>query len=127
MPDPEKKTDGNVLEPVKVTVIGTQQDDIPANGTLATTPKSTQPNLIVIAVQPIVAILVRFANSYLTMLVGLVTAGMATNIIPAGDFADLVLSCAKLSLAGAGLGFLKDLVTVFGRLENKFPLLTGSV
>jgi hypothetical protein len=26
-----------------------------------------------------------------------------------------------------GLGFLKDLVTIFGRLENKYPLLTGGV
>lgn len=115
------------LPPVAVTVIGTKSDAIPAPGTVAVTPKETQPNLIVNVVTPLAAILIRFVNAYLTMLVGLVSAGMATNIIPAQDFGQLVLACAKLSVAGAGLGLLKDLVTVFGKLEQKFPLLTGSV
>ena len=75
----------------------------------------------------IAAISIRFINSYLTMLVGLVGAGMVSNIIPAHDFIQLVQSCAKLSLAGAGFSFLKDLVTVFGNLEKKYPLLTGNI
>ena len=121
------KTSTAPLEPVTVTLIGTKADDIPSPGTVAVTPKQTQPNLIVNVVTPAAAILIRFVNAYLTLLVGLVTAGMATNIIPATDFGQLVLACAKLSVAGAGLGLLKDLVTIFGKLEQRFPLLTGSV
>jgi hypothetical protein len=45
----------------------------------------------------------------------------------ANGFGHLVLTCAGLSVAGAGFGLLKELVTVFGRLEGKYPLLTGSV
>lgn len=69
------------------------------------------------------ALLVRFINAFLTMLVALTSAGMTTNIIPAKDFMDLVLKCATLSVAGAGLGLMKDLVTIFGKLEQKIPLL----
>lgn len=82
-----------------------------------------QPNIIIQVVSPMLAILVRFVNSFLVMLVSLVSAGMTTNIIPAKDFMDLVVKCATLSVAGAGLGFLKDLVTVFGALEKRWPLL----
>lgn len=122
------ETEKTVTAPVEnlaVTIIGTG-DGGARTGTVAVTP-GLQPNLIVNVVGPLMAILVRFLNAYFTMLVGLVSAGMATNIIPAADFWHLVLKCAQLSIAGAGLGFLKDLVTVFGRLEAKYPLLTGSV
>lgn len=61
------------------------------------------------------------------MLVGLLSAGMTTNLIPSSDFIHLVFKCATLSLAGAALGLLKDIVTIFGKLEQKYPLGTGSV
>lgn len=113
-------------EVVKVALIGTGDGTMPEHGTVVETAED-QSNLVVVIVQPLVAILIRFANAYLITLVGLVTGGMATDIIPAADFAALVVSCAKLSLAGAGLGLLKDLVTIFGKLEQKYPLLTGSI
>jgi len=118
------------IPPVEVSVIGTPTPPGTTppltTGTVAQTPDH-QPNLVVNVVAPVVAILVRFANVYLTMLSGLVVAGMTSNIIPAADFLHLVMRCAQLSVAGAGVGLLKDLVTVFGRLENKYPLLTGSI
>lgn len=115
------------IPPVEVTVIGTGTGASPlTTGTTGTTPDH-QPNILVTVISPLMAILIRFANAYLTMLVGLITAGMATNIIPASDFLHLVKACAQLSVAGAGLGLLKDLVTVFGGLERKYPLATGSV
>ncbi len=122
-----KGTAEGLVPPVTVTLIGTKNDDIPAPGTVAITPKDSQPNLIVNVVTPVAAIFIRFANAYLTTLIGLVTAGMATDIIPATDFVSLVIECAKLSLAGPGLSFGKDLITVFGKLEQKYPLLTGSI
>ena len=117
------------IPPVEVTVIGdgTGNGGAPLqSGTVLATPDH-QPNVIVTVVTPIAAIVIRFLNNYLTVLLGLVTAGMATNIIPARDFEHLVIKCATLSLASAGLGLIKDLVTVFGRLEQRYPLMTGSV
>lgn len=130
MPD-DKVTDTQPLAPVKVTVIG--QGDVsggPApmiTGTIATTPLTHQPNLVAIVVSPLLAILIRFGNNYLTILVGLIGAAMVSDVIPYTDFVNLVTKCAGLSVAGAGFSALKDMVTIFGRLETKFPLLTGSV
>jgi hypothetical protein len=113
---------------VVVTVIGgTGNGGAPlTTGTKATTPDH-QPNLVVRVINPLVALAVRFAYAYLTMLVGLVAAGQTSDIIPAKDFVDLVLACAKLSVAGAGFGLLKDCLTLFSQLEKKYPLATGSV
>jgi hypothetical protein len=116
------------LATVKVAIVGTGTGDggIVQNRMVLQTPEG-HPNLLVKVVSPIGAILIRFVNSYLTVLVALVGAGMTTDVIPADDFVALVMACAKLSVAGAGLGALKDVVTVFSGLEKKFPLATGNV
>jgi hypothetical protein len=128
----DKMTTSAPVEPVHTTVIGVgnaSQEFLPS-GTIATTPGAAQPNLIINVITPLVAILVRFGNLFGTTLVGLLVAAMT----PAGgkllythDFWSMLLTCANLSLPVAALGFIKDLVTIFGRLENKFPLLTGKV
>ena len=127
----EKRTEAASLDPIPVTVIGTGSiSGGPApmkTGTVATTAAPHQPNLLVTVISPLMAIVIRFINTYLTILVGLVAAGMTSDVIPHSDFISLVMKCLGLSVAGAGVGFLKDLVTVFGRLEEKFPLLTGNV
>lgn len=129
-PDP-KVTAASPLAPVSVTVIGTSEvAGGPApmvSGTIATTPATNQPNLAVTVISPFLAIGIRFVNTYLTILVGLVAAGMTSDAIPSTDFFNLVLKCAGLSVAGAGIGLLKDTLTIFSRLEGKFPLLTGNV
>ena len=116
------------LAPVAVTVIDTGHGDetIP-NKVIAKTPNSETPNIIVTVVGPVMALFVRFMNVFLTSLVGVVTAASATNLIPATDFLDLLWKSATLCVAGAGIDLLKNLVTIFGRLESKYPLLTGSV
>lgn len=114
------------IAPVAVTIIGTGDGGTPMTGTTAVTP-GNQPNLLVTVVTPIRAISIRFINAYLAILAGIVIGGMTTNIIPAKDFMDLLVKSAGLSIAGAVVGFLKDLVTVFGKLEQKYPLLTGNV
>lgn len=131
MTDREKVTEATELRPVTVTLIGhgpaTGGPTPLESGTVATTPALHQPNLLVTVIPPALAILVRFVNNYLTILVGLVAAGMTSDVIPSADFASLVWKCAGLSIAGAGLGALKDLVTIFGKLEGRYPLLTGNV
>lgn len=113
------------ITPVVVTAIDPGHSNVPQ--TLVGETPEAQPNVVVNFVTPLLAIVIRFINAYLTTLVGLVAAGLSSNIIPASDFASLVWKCAQLSIAGAGLGLLKDLVTIFGKLETKYPLWTGSV
>ena len=103
---------------------------IPTGTTVVARTADHHPDLVVTFVNPVLAILVRFVNTFLVQFVGLLVAAMT----PAGghhlytsDFLHAVILCANLALPGAGLGLVKDLVTIFGRLEQKFPLLTGSV
>lgn len=115
------------IEPIKVAVIGTGTGDgSPMTSQMLVTPDH-QPNVMVKIVTPLVAIGIRFANAYLTALVGLVLAGSTTTAIPAKDFGDLLLKCASLSLAGPVVALVKDIITILTGLERKFPLATGSV
>jgi hypothetical protein len=128
MADQAKTTESRPVHAVQLAVISSGDTGmIPAQGIEAKTVGVHMPNFVVTAVSPVRAILIRFINAYLTMMVGLVMAGMASDVIPAEDFLHLLIACAKLSVAAAGVGFLKDCVTIFGRLESKYPLTTGSI
>ncbi len=121
----DEKVVTEVLQPVSVTVVGT--GDGLVKGAKAVTPPD-QPNIVVNVVQPIVAIGVRFLHNYLTAVVTLITAGMLDkNVLPASDFGHMVLLSAGLAFGGAALMVLKDFVTIFAKLESKFPLASGSV
>ncbi len=122
-----KTTASRPVEPVTVTVVASADASRLQQGTVATTPGIHAPNIIVSVVPPILAVAIRFANAFLTALLGILTGAMASDIIPASDFLHLVYKCAGLAVAGAGVGLIKDLITIFGRLEQKNPLLTGSV
>ena len=123
----DKKAEATTLEPVTVTVIGTKADDIPTSGTVAVTPKASQPNLIVNAVTPLVAIAIRCINVYVGTLLGILSGAMTTDVIPSADFAELFVKCAGLAVAGTVVLTLKDVGTVLSGLEKKYPLLTGSI
>lgn len=119
MGDPAK------VEPV--TIIGTGDGGPPlTSGIVAQTPDHL-PNLAIRVVTPIVAIGVRFVNTYLTLMAGIVTAGMTSDVLPYEDFRGLLILGAKLAVSGAVVGLIKDVITVFGKLEKQYPLLTGSV
>lgn len=126
MTDPIK-TEVLPIPPMSVSIIsGTGPGSPIPSGTVVATPDH-QPNLVVQVVTPIAAIAVRFVNTFLTSLIGILTGAMATNVITATDFLHLVYKCAGLSIAGAVIGAIKDCVTIFGKLESKFPLGTGSI
>jgi hypothetical protein len=117
---------------VTISIVGTGTGDgggvAPTpNQTLALVP-GTQPNLLVNVITPAAAIFVRFVNVFLTTFVGLLTAaGVGDKIFVSTDFRGLVLTCLWASLISAGVATLKNLITVFGRLEGKYPLATGSI
>ncbi len=124
----DEKTVTEVMQPQIVTIVGTGDGGITRN-TTATTPPD-QPNLVVNVVSPLVAVLVRGGNLYVTTLVGLVAAAMSPQggaLLYTSDFWHMLLTCANLAIPVVGLGVLKDVATIFGKLEHKFPLLTGGV
>lgn len=126
----EKITQSRPVEPVQVAVIGTGDSSKLATGVQAVTPDPHQPNLIVTVVGPAFAIVIRFINVFLAQFSGLVLAGMAgpgAKLLYTGDFLQFLGTCASLSLPGAIVDLVKNLVTIFGRLERKYPILTGSV
>jgi len=127
MAEDNKVTESRPVEPVVVTIIGTGDSSKLPTGTEAETPGAHQPNLVVSMVGPVLAVSIRFINTFLTVLLGILMGAMGTDVIPASDFWDLLFKCAGLSVAGAVVGLIKDLITVFGRLEQKNPLLTGNV
>jgi hypothetical protein len=103
---------------------------IPSGTTVMAQTPDHHPDLVVTFITPALAILVRFINTFLVQFVGLLVAAMTPaggHLLYTSDFFHAVMVCANLALPGAGLGLAKDLVTIFGRLEGKYPLLTGSV
>lgn len=121
-------TDSSPIEPVVVAVVGNTGtgSGAPLEAMTVKTPDH-QPNLVIQVVTPLAAVLIRFLNSYLTTLIGLVTVGLTTDALPAADFGQLVVRCLSLSLAGPAVGFGKDVITILSGLEKKFPLGTGNV
>lgn len=122
------------MEPVTISIVGTGTGSgggvAPTpDGTIAKTPNG-QPNLVVQVIGPVRAIMVRFVHLYLVTLSGLIAASFTPGgnaVLGAGDFQDMVWRCASLAIAAPGVGLIKDLITVFGRLEGKYPLATGSI
>lgn len=132
MPD-EKLSPPAPLTPITVTVIGTGPGTL-ATGTVGRTPVG-QSNMIARAVTPLVALAVRFAHAYTASLLGLLTgipmlAKMGeklgdTPLVPFTDFWDLLVKSSTLALAGPLLELLRDIAAIFGRLKDKYPLLSG--
>lgn len=122
---------------VKVVAVSTGGGDSLQPGTkVDAVTSAAHPNIAVQVIGPVAAVAIRFGHLYLVTLLGIVTAGLATGstdqsnasaLLHYTDFADLVWKSASFSLAAPGIGLLKDLVTIFGRLEERFPFLTGQV
>lgn len=131
IPDYANKTTApRPIAPIQVAVIGTGDGSKLPPMIVADTPDPNQPNVAVTMIKPVLAILIRFANLFLVQFSGLVVAGLTPaggKLLYTSDFLHLLLVCASLSLPGAGTGLIKDLVTIFGQLEGKHPLLTGSI
>jgi hypothetical protein len=129
MTDPVKTSAPAPIPPVTVTVIGDASSGgapIPS-GTVLVTPDH-QPNVVYRVITPLVAILVRFVNTFCVSLAGSLSAGgLTANIMPHADFTGLVKSAVILAACIAGVGLVKDSATVFSGLEKQFPIATGSV
>lgn len=114
-------------DPVTISIVGTGTGDgggvAPTpNGTIAETP-GTQPNLLVNVVPPVIAIAIRFVNQFLTAFAGFI----GVDVVAPNLFSLDVREMALLALSAATIGLIKNLITIFGRLEGKYPLVTGSI
>src|SRR5688572_18266088 len=94
----------------------------------AVTPGS-QPNVIVQVIGPVTAVAVRFAHLFGLTWLALMTTGGVTgqDILPWLDLQELATKSAYAAAITAGIGGAKDVVTLLGKLEQRFPFLSGSV
>lgn len=124
------------IKPIPLNLIGVREEGtgVPiTDGQVIVTPDH-QPNIVANVVQPIVAILVRVTFLYAKTVLGFLTIAM----VPPGDnpvlkamhaieFWQLLTTAAGIAIAPAGYELLQSIVTILGRLERKYPLLTGSI
>lgn len=127
------------MDEVKVVAVGGAGTGLQPGTEVKVETPAGQPNASIQVVGPLVALFVRFGHLYFLTLSGIIggaitahaLAGSDTTqqqlLIHYADFGDLVWKSAQLSLAVPGVGLIKDLVTIFGKLEQRFPFLTGNV
>lgn len=110
--------------PVRVSVIGRAA----THEIAATTGGVETPNVVLRIVGPMLAVLIRFVHEFLTSFVGTLTAGVTVDGLIAGGNMQLVVKGALIIAATtAGIGALKNLITIFGNLGQKYPLISGEV
>lgn len=85
-----------------------------------------EPNVVVTVITPLVAILVRATKAYVQTLLGLLSAsafGMASTVLPAGDFLHTLKVCAGLSVASGVMSLLTNISVLLTALGDRFPIL----
>lgn len=94
------------------------------NGMIAQTPDS-HPNVRFTVIGPARALTIRFIHTFLVSLFGSPIAISVTT--PFSGFRHLIVTAivSALSIAVVDLG--KNLITIFSKLEAKYPVATGNV
>ena len=111
------------MDSIKVSTIGNTGD----GKQITVVTDGNDPNYVVSIFTPVAALVIRYIHIWLTVFSALLAAGMTTDLLPARDFLTLCETCAKLSISGATVDLIKNLITIFGKLEGKYPIVTGSV
>lgn len=109
------------VQPIRVAVIGTGTGSGGPTQIIAQTP-GRLPNIIVQVIPPARAIAIRFVYAFLTALLG-VEGLTATGVAHAETFEQKAILALGMAVASFG----KDLLTIFGKLEEKYPLLSGGI
>lgn len=134
MANGDKTTESRTVEPVVVTVIATgDASKLPAK-IEATTEGAHFPDFIVRSFPPVRALAVRFGYMYFFTLNGFLAPKFLPasddtiiNAIQSTDFLHLLRTGCLIALVPAVGSLVKDIGVVFTRLQQKYPLLTGSV
>jgi hypothetical protein len=124
------------IAPVSVAVVGslptmmtgTGTGSPLTTGTVGTTPDH-QPNIVLNVITPVVAITVRAVTLFLTTFsAALAVAGVGgKDVLPVADMQHAINLAMWMGLSAAGVGTVKNLITIFSGLEGKYPLGTGSI
>lgn len=130
-PDPTPATEQDAMKttevsPILVTVVGSGKE-VGVSGAVGVTGEG-QANLITQVITPVMALAVRFGHRFIDALIGaeaLKTLDTMAdwNLIQGGAFKAALM----IALATAVWGLIRDLGTVFTKLEGRFPLSTGNV
>ena len=113
------------MDTVNVLAIGTGSGTTgqPPATQLVETPAGHK-DVVITFITPVVAIVVGFIVTFLTVLLAVMAAaGASPDMIPFADFMQLVTKASKVALTGASINLLKDLLTLFTSLRQRFPLL----
>jgi hypothetical protein len=121
------------IPPVTVAMVGTGTGDGSVSapltpGTVAKTPDH-QPNIVLNVITPAVAVMVRAVTLFLIAFsAALSVAGIGgKDIMPVADMQHAIRLAMWMGLSAAGVGTVKNLITIFSGLEGKYPLGTGSI
>lgn len=120
-PDPNEKLVETAMPPIHVAVIGGTGDGGVRPQTIET-PKG-QRNVVLTPISTALALGIRFVDTFLTALIAVAGLGGLTDMIPFEDFADLLRKGASAGVIAGGVGFIKDMASVVGKLKQKYPLL----
>jgi hypothetical protein len=82
-------------------------------------------NLLIKVISPIAIILVRAAKAFLDTMLGVMTAGPVTGLIPASDFGHLLIVSASFSVSAAGFSIIRSLIELFSKFDQSHPTLAS--
>lgn len=131
MPDPQDVV-AAAPEAIKIPVIqGTGDGRLPAamQGTLLPTPGTQNANVVMVVVPVVVALAVRAGHMFFSTFVATISAAGASSALGGPDILSSIDWATAAYVAGSAVAvdFAKNCLTIFARLETKFPLITGSV
>lgn len=94
--------------------------------------QSGQANIRLNVIWPVVAIVVGFVHQFGTTFLACLTAaglgvGVGALVNVHAPIGEVIKGAAWVALISAGLDLVKNVVSLFGELRNKYPLLTGSL
>lgn len=117
------------MDEVKMVAVGGSGTGLQPGELIEAKTMAGVPNIAVEVIGPGAAVLVRFLHLFGLVWLALMTTGGVTgqSILPWGDFSELATKCAYAAAITAGMGAAKDIVTLLGKLEQRFPFLTGNV
>lgn len=120
MPEPITAVVIKGMEPAGTTAI--------PDGTVLST-ADHHPNVLIKTLSVLQTLAIRFGFMFFTSLAGSVTGGAVSGqtVIVWHDFSELLYKAAILAAITGAIDLIKNLATIFSRLEQSHPLMTGNV
>lgn len=108
-----------------IKTIVTQRSSEGVESSYASTPGTSTPNYLVMALSPLRVIATRVARVYLQSVTGIVSAGMSGadgGLLP-DDFYTLFVTACRMSVAIGGITALQNFVELLTKVDQLYPEL----